>query len=53
MSHPHEATVNFEELYAQVEFFDDVKGGRLDWAEVTKARRLEIDYFKKMGVYSG
>ena len=52
MRHPHEASVDFGELYAQFEFFDDVKGGRLDWDRVTEARRLEMQYFKDMGVYS-
>ena len=29
-----------------------MKGGYLDWRLVTEARKLEMGYFKKMGVYS-
>ena len=47
--HPHEAPVDFHKLYAEMEFYDDVKGGPLDRDEVIKARRLEMDYFKNMG----
>ena len=44
--------MGFENLYAQMEFWDDVKGGHLDRAQVIEARRLEMAYFKRMGVYS-
>ena len=41
------------ELYENVEFTDDVNGGNaLDKDEVTAARRLEVQFFKKMGVFS-
>ena len=49
MSHPHEPTVDFHKLYEQREFHDDMKGGRLDKEKVIAARRLEIEYFQKMG----
>ena len=50
-AHPHEAPIDFESLYANMEFFDDVKGGSLDRSKVIAARRLEMDYSKKIGVY--
>ena len=50
--HPHEPEVDFEELYRGFEFYDDVKGGSLDRNEMIKARKLEVAYFKRMGVYT-
>ena len=47
----HEPEVDYEALYAGGYFTDDVKGGVLDKTEVIKARRLEMDFFKSMGVY--
>ena len=47
--HPHEAPVDFEALYVEMEFFDDVKGGCLDKGKVIEARRLEMEYFHKHG----
>ena len=44
--------MDFDALYAQMEFYDDVKGGPLDRARVTEARKLEMQYFNKMGVYT-
>ena len=42
----------WQELYAHKEFFDDMNGYRkLDKAMVIEARKLEMAYFKKMGVY--
>ena len=39
-------------MYKELEFYDDVNGGKwLNKEEVVKARRLEIDFFKRMGVY--
>lgn len=40
-----------EQLYSNVVFMDDVHGGELDWHKVIKARMLEIEYFRKMGVW--
>ena len=54
MNSPHEPPIDFKVLYAQMEFYDDVKGGPLDREEVIKARRLEMDYFRKTGgVFKG
>ena len=52
MSSPHESPVNFHELYENIEFFDDMKGGPLDREKVIEARRLEMEYVRNMGVYS-
>ena len=38
-------------MYWQAEFTDDVKGGLLNKEAVVEARKLEMDYFKKMQVY--
>ena len=51
-AHPHDAPVDFHKLYVDMEFYDDVKGGELDREKVIEARRLEMQYFKTMGVYS-
>ena len=51
---PHEPSINFHELYAQMVFYDDMKGGALDKEKVIAARRLEMDYFRKMvGLFEG
>ena len=40
-------------LYDDVDFVDDVNGGKeLDKERVIKARKAEMDYFKKRGVYT-
>ena len=51
MSHPppHESPVDFHKLYAQLKFFDDMKGGYLEKERVIEARLLEMVYFRKMG----
>ena len=49
--HPHEEEVDFQKLYVGYEFSDDVKGGHLDRGRVIAARKLEMDYFKQMGVH--
>ena len=51
--HPHEAPIDFARCYAQMEFFDDVKGCPLDKEQVIGARRLEMEPFKNTGVYEG
>ena len=40
------------ELYEGKEFVDDTSGTPLDKTLAIKARRLEIEYFQKMGVYT-
>ena len=42
----------FEEIYEGLEFVDDVTGEPLERAEAIKARKLEIKFFKQMGVYT-
>ena len=39
-------------LYDGADFFDDVTGAPMDKHLATEARRLEIEYFRKMGVYT-
>ena len=39
-------------LYEGADFFDDVTGAPLNKKLATEARRLEIEYFRKMGVYT-
>ena len=43
LEHPHEPPIDFERLYAQMEFYDAVKGGHLEREKVIEARRLEMD----------
>ena len=51
--HDEDEDMWWQDLYRGVQFFDDVNEGQaLDWALVVQARRLEIEYFKKMGVYT-
>ena len=38
-------------MYQDVEFEDDVRGGTLDKEMMIKARRAEMQFFKKLGVY--
>ena len=39
-------------LHDDFDFFDDVSGHKLDHAKAKKARELEMDYFRSIGVYS-
>ena len=50
---PHEDDhVKWENLHRDCKFFDDVNGHKeLDWSSVVEARKLEMAFFKKMGVY--
>ena len=41
-----------DKLYDGQEFMDDIHGGVLDKKLATAARQLEIDFFRKMGVYT-
>ena len=50
---PHEIDEDWASLYEGVKFYDDMNGGEeLDKEKVIAARRLEMQFFKKMGVYS-
>ena len=51
---PHEAdgTTLIGKLYQDCEFFDDVTGVQLDKALTVQARKEEVNYFKKRGVYT-
>ena len=52
--HPHDDTIDtwWDDLHRGVDFSDDVNDHKsLSHQLVVKARRLEIDYFKKMRVY--
>jgi hypothetical protein len=49
---PHEDE-EWQELYEGIRFYDDVNGGEeLDKDKVIEARKLEMAFFMKMGVYS-
>ena len=40
----------WEKLYREVDFFDDVHGGKwLDKEKVIEARKVELEFFRKMG----
>ena len=51
---PHEESMGHDlrRLYGDVEFFDDVIGGILDKALMIEARKLEMAFFQRMGVYT-
>ena len=52
-AHPHVDEGHTEEnLYNDFEFVDDVTGGRLDQKLAMKARKLEMDFFRRMKVYT-
>ena len=40
-----------KELYQDLDFVDDLTGEPLDKDEMVKARKLEIEFFKRRGVY--
>ena len=42
----------YRQLYQHVEFEDDVRGGKLDKELMIKPRRAEIQFFKRLGVYT-
>ena len=55
MPSPHEENEMdwWKDYFNGYDFCDDVNGDKkLPWEEVLKARKLEMDFFKKMGVYS-
>ena len=49
LSHPHEPELGW--YYEPGYFVDDVRGGVLDKQSCIEARRLEMQFFRKMGVY--
>lgn len=49
---PHDDTENYEWLYQRREFYNDITGEYLDKKRAIDARELEIDFFRKMKVYS-
>ena len=55
--HPHDSEAAkdrklMEHLYSGKEFYDDVHGDRLDKNRAIEARRLELEFFRKIGVYT-
>ena len=52
--HDHEehALGKYREMYHNTEFYDDTTGKMLDKELVTRARKTEMDFFKKMKVYT-
>ncbi len=42
----------FDKLYNDCDFYDDISGAYLDKELAVKARKLEMEFFKKMGVYT-
>ena len=52
MHHPHKDH-QWQELYRDMDFYDDVNGGqKMDKEQTIRARRDEMTYFKRRGVYS-
>ena len=51
MDHPHDDMPDLDWYYGPGYFVDDVKGGALDKMSCIEARELEMQFFKKMGVY--
>ena len=50
--HPHDDIEEYTSFYQGMEFHDDVYGRPLDKNLATRARKLEMDFFKKMKVHS-
>ena len=48
---PHKEDA-WDHLHADMEFFDDVTGKTLSHALTAEARKLEMKFFRKMGVYT-
>ena len=49
--HPHDDGPDLTALYGSGYFVDDAKGGQLDRDPAIAARKLEMEFFRKMGVY--
>lgn len=50
--HPHDDIEEYKTLYRDLEFYDDIYGRPLDKELATRARKLEMDFFKKMKAHS-
>ena len=48
---PHKEDT-WDHLYADMEFFDDTTGKTLNHALTAEARKLDVKFFRKMGVYT-
>ena len=44
--------MDLQELYDGIDFFDDLSGSALDKDLMIEARRLEMEFFRRMGVYT-
>ena len=42
----------FSKKYDGLDFYDDISGAPLDRSEAIKARKLEMSFFKRKGVYT-
>ena len=51
LDHPHDERPDLSWYYGPGYFTDDVKGGTLIKERCIEARMLEMEYFRKMGVY--
>ena len=50
---PHYDDTDWSSMHEGIKFYEDVNGGeQLDKDKVIAARKLEMQFFKKMGVYS-
>ena len=49
---PHDELQGFKQLHHGIEFYDDVYGRPLEKERAIQARKLEIEFFKMMNVYS-
>ena len=52
MPTPHEEADLWAELYKDVSFYDDITGYAMDQEKAIAARKLEMDFFRKMNVYT-
>ena len=50
--HPHDDRETMEFLCSGKEFYDDLSGKWLEKDRAIEARRLELEFFRKMGVYT-
>lgn len=51
MPHPHKDEEEAVQMYQEFDFIDDVSGKPLQHALAIKARKLEMEFFRKMHVY--
>ena len=50
--HERDAPIDFSHIYEGRDFYDDVSGAKLDHSMAVQARRAEMEFFKRRGVYS-